>query len=84
MSDPPTYVDFNGSGLVPDGVFCEAATGTGYCNTSLVVYQSGTGIRKYAQTVQTGQYCSGVSNIVDFDGTGLKTTSVGQAPCGAV
>ena len=85
MSDPPTYVDFDGHGLNTAGVFCEYDSSTGYCTTSLVVYQSGTGIRRYVQTVQSGpgQYCSGVSNIVDFDGTGLKTTSTGQTPCSA-
>ena len=81
------YVRFDGTGLKTDGYYCVYSGSSGTCNSDLVVLgslKSGTtGIYRYYENVSPGDYCATLSNVLSFDGTGLKTSSVSPpGPCG--
>lgn len=72
LEDP--LVRYDGTGLKGDGEYCVFYEGLYGCRTDIVVYD-GSGFKRYDTTTPYNQYCPTV-NAVDFDGTGLKLTTL--------
>jgi len=74
VEDPPALVRFDGTGLKTDGVYCTYMSQYAACATDLV-YFDGTGLKPLSALTDPYTSCPSVS-ACDFDGTGLKLTSL--------
>jgi hypothetical protein len=72
--DPPALARFDGTGLKADGYYCWYEARADLCYTDVVVFD-GVGLKRHYEETTPGLYCSDVT-AADFDGTGLKATSL--------
>jgi hypothetical protein len=76
----PGYVRYDGSGLRDDGYYCTYIPATRTCDSDLVILGAA-GIYRYYESVLRGQMCATLSNVLYFDGTGLKVVSISGVAC---
>jgi len=80
LEDPPALVEFDGTALKTDGIFCVYDAVSGYCYTNAIHFD-GTGLKVIKEQVPAGLTCSGINACDYVAGTGLKVVSYSPTGC---